>query len=69
MSITLVEDSDGWRFAAWSRTASLLGEPLEPPPDHVLARRFASAEEALEYFRTLALARAGAPAPLASIAS
>ena len=56
ISITLVEDDDGWRFIAWSRSASMLGESLLPPPDEPRARRFATSDEALSYFRTLALA-------------
>jgi hypothetical protein len=56
ISITLVEDDDGWRFIAWSRHASLLDEQLLPPAEDARARRFATADEALGYFRTLALA-------------
>jgi hypothetical protein len=57
VSITLLEDVDGWRFVSWCKSAHLGGERFPPPHPEVLARRFATQEEALTYFRALAEVR------------
>jgi hypothetical protein len=53
VSITLAEDDDGWRFESWARSGMLEDKLLPPPPADALARRFAGAEEAKAFFRTI----------------
>jgi hypothetical protein len=52
VSITLVEDDDGWRFGAWS-VVGTCGAPLAAPPEEAVVHRFCSEEDALDYFRAL----------------
>ena len=51
ISILLAEEIDGWRFVSWSVQRGLDQERI-PDPDDATGRRFASAEEALAYFRS-----------------
>lgn len=49
LSITLVDDGRGWRFSSWSTVTNQCPR-LQPNADE-RAKRFASAAEALTYFR------------------
>lgn len=47
LSLTLVNDGDGWRFFSWSRK---LEEVIDPPRDEDRVRRFANAQDATRHF-------------------
>ncbi|MDX2168089.1 MAG: hypothetical protein SF182_13530 [Deltaproteobacteria bacterium] len=47
LSLTLVNDGDGWRFFSWSRR---LEEVIEAPRDEDRRRVFANAQEATRHF-------------------
>lgn len=49
VSMTLIQDADGWRFNSWSHHM----EALAPPSEQDREKRFASAADAAEYFRTI----------------
>jgi hypothetical protein len=49
ISLTLIDEGEGWRFATWERRT----KPLPPPEGHHCERRFESIAEAAGYFRAL----------------
>ena len=53
VSITLAEESDGWRFVSWTSEGIgfLHASPMPDPPVDACARRFDDYETAIECFR------------------
>ena len=55
VSITLAEESDGWRFVSWTSEGIgfLHASPMPDPPVDACARRFDDYERAIEFFRRI----------------
>ncbi len=51
VSITLVQQGEGWRFVSWCTRDALFENPLPAPPIADAARFFATSDEALDHFR------------------
>ena len=49
VSITLLEDAEGWRFVAWSTVTT----PIAEPSSAARALRFTTHADAMEYFRSI----------------